>query len=266
MIIFLLILVFVCATVLNSPSFNEWRSHRRVHLILKGLEVVGLWLAAAVGIAAIIVSNHDASEQWGVMETAQRPWAEVEIGTLPFPPLDLNSLGLPEGGVTAVPIDIAVTNVGHSPMFNVGSRSWTFLPGINGDDPVPAWDKDCDSFRKERGVGWDMGYVLFPGKKTPDPRGRPIGPHIPGIDQKVLRGIKPGSDGKKTFAFYVYGCVNYSFSADGENHQTRYLVEVWRDRSTPGVPNMGRRFVVGDLVQAHEIKFLPGPGGGIQAD
>jgi hypothetical protein len=248
---------------------NEEAPNNKTEKRLKKLEIAGLFLAAGVGFVAVLGSALDSSEQRDVMqrqldtmEANQRPWADVEIGTLPFPPVDLR-----EEGVAAVPMELTIINIGHSPMFNTRSRSWGFIAGVSGIDPISTWKRDCDTFRGERGSGWDKGSFLFPGGKDSNADKR--SGIIPGIgSSSVLKGIKPRPDGKRSIAVYVYGCVNYSFSESGENHQTRFLVEMYRARSGGRFPNLDLdpQFEVGEIVQPYEIKFLPGPTGGIDAD
>ena len=40
-----------------------------------------------------------------------------------------------------------------------------------------------------------------------------VGPQMPGISLKTLDKVKKWSDGRRVVAIYVYGCVNYSFTA-----------------------------------------------------
>jgi hypothetical protein len=191
----------------------------------------------------------------------QRPWAKLDIRTAKFPPFD------PAGdarGVAAIPISAVITNVGHSPLFGARIRSWPFLPGISGDDFFVAWKKDCADFRNaNRSDRWDQGAFLFPSDNfTGD---NPLaGPQIPGIKRDLLNRVKPGKDGRRAVAVYVYGCVNYSFTASGDVHQTRFLVQMIKDHG--GAQTVDPLFDLSELVQPNEIIFIPGPGGGREAD
>jgi hypothetical protein len=87
------------------------------------LEVIGLWLAAGVGLLAVIVASLDARGQSGVMQgqlnemqDEQRPWLRVDVT-----PGDLVVLDAP--GTVAYPTVVfnphfSITNVGKSPAFN----------------------------------------------------------------------------------------------------------------------------------------------------
>ena len=198
------------------------------------LEVLGLWVAAAVGVAAINSSGQNSREQVGAMrdqlkamsgqldemQEEGRPWAKIDLHTANFPPFD------PTGPATAIPVVATITNVGKSPLFGAKIRSWPFIPGISGEDFFVAWKKDCAKFRTEdRGDPWDQGAFLFPGDNFTDGN-LMVGPQMPGISQKTLGMVKAWSDGRRVISIYVYGCINYSFTAGGKVHQTRFLVQM----------------------------------------
>lgn len=68
-------------------------------------ETAGLWVAAAVGVAAIIVSSNDAHKTLGEMQGEQRAWVGPQNGTLESP--------LVVG--TANAVRVSLQNTGHEP-------------------------------------------------------------------------------------------------------------------------------------------------------
>jgi hypothetical protein len=239
-----------------GASFRE-PSNFPLHLtwactLLLALFAYYAWVEARNGTAAI-------QGQLNIMKDEQRPWAKIDIRTADFPPFDPT-------GVPAIPILPVITNVGHSPLFGAKIRSWAFLPGISGEDFFASWKKDCDKFRKEdRSDRWDQGAFLFPEEYFTG--GTPlVGPLMPGIGRDILNSVKAGKDGRRVVAIYVYGCVNYSFTGTGEVHQTRFLVRMIRNHSAGAQTSRDSVFDLSEMVQPNEIMFIPGPGGGRDAD
>jgi hypothetical protein len=98
-------------------------------------ETLGLWLAAAVGAIAVLVGNHDATDQRTVMqgqldsmENAQRPWISFSADLVPI------KSGEP------LKLTIQWKNVGHTPAFQMFNQSWLW-PVKKGESPPGALTK-----------------------------------------------------------------------------------------------------------------------------
>jgi hypothetical protein len=182
----------------NLPLHLTW-----LFTVVLAVFAYGAWREAVKGTLAI-------QGQLDAMRSEQRPWARVDIHTANFPPFD--PTGDPRG-VAAIPISSTITSAGHAPLFGAKARSWPFIVGTSGEDFFVAWKKDCAKFRTEdREDPWDQGALLFPGDSFTDGN-LMVGPKMPGIILKTLDKVKKWSDGKRVVAIYVYGCVNYSFTA-----------------------------------------------------
>jgi hypothetical protein len=183
----------------------------------------GLWSAAAVGLAAIIVASHDASEQnramrdqqdimkrqMVLMEADQRPWLKPLFKILA--PLIFDSQGL------QLRLSGETTNIGKSPAFDAQLFPLIVTTGV---DFAKAQKDICDRVR-QRPKGGD-GLVVFPGASITN---SPISSGLSWEDinkgKTMLRfdTMKP-----ELLGIVITGCVTYLFpnQVDDRHHQTGF--------------------------------------------
>jgi hypothetical protein len=166
--------------------------------------VVGLWLAAAVGVTAVWVGTHDAGQQRDVMRgqleemrDEQRPWIYVDI--VPGGKIYWN-----QSGGLSFPVNFIYHNTGHLPgqfvfpQFEAHTGRYFYIPG---NDLVSVQKRVCNeavaNFRGANG----LGVTVFPGQQNVG-SGLLIGISR---DEWMNDIIKP--DFGSTVR--VYGCITY---------------------------------------------------------
>jgi len=217
----------------RDKSTSEKRSERR----WQHAEVIGLWVAAAVGVGAIWVSSHDASQQLSAMqrqldamEADQRPWLRV-ITQIREP------ISITEWSGTksiTVPLRFNIENFGKSPAVNV--RAYTTITrylGVEHRKALAGLQRDtCEKGSAESDQDPIGGIPLFPSKTDKIE----ITPSI--LGDGIFRDAKP-------VMLAVYGCIDYTYSAT-KHGQTGFRFLLGRRE---GVYFSGFNFVEGQSVQ-----------------
>ncbi len=186
-------------------------------------EVVALWIAAGVGLLAIIVSTCDSSSERKVMgdtlsemQAEQRPWVsipstEVGLAIQITEPLSFDARG---GGIRT---SLILRNSGKKPAFGVRWNSKiiaiNYKPkGIN--DDLAAY---CEPIRRQPPEATER--TLFPDDRYAE-QNYPSGIYPSDIAAAFANIDKPAVKGKLSFA--LIGCVDYLDDA-GIHHQSRYV-------------------------------------------
>lgn len=204
-------------------------------------EVYALWIAAAVGVAAIIISTRDSSNQRDAtlqtmheMQAEQRAWMKLEsVITQPSPYPEAiifrqeeglySVINMKKGGARdeVLPLRIVVKNVGRSPALNVRVGAW------------PVFGKADRHSAHLREYGRRMCATL-------------ASPYVPAIFPDEIRTYDavevnlpaeaiakfshyPAGDGmrkQRGFKLWFYGCIRYDLSGSNKPHQTGFSYEV----------------------------------------
>ena len=213
-------------------------------------EVSGLWAAAVVGVAAIVIGNLDAGSQRGVMQAQidemkaeQRPWVSADIG--------IGDITWSDGAAT-FSVSTTMKNIGHSPAFFINVTSEAH-PALDFNALLAAQRKLSELERKRTPV---IGPVIFPG--THDIT-QPI---IISVTHDEVADFQRlvGKNGPVLFVpIAVLVVIDYVFSGDTvHHHQTGYMLNVYyRAPDRPGVPGMslpiGKDVAAKDLVVSYHI-------------
>lgn len=186
----------------NTTPKNK--SERRRHY----LEILGLWAAAAVGLAAIVSGNHDAHEQRDVMQGQLRrmqkdgrPWVGINI---------IQNDPIIKAG-QEFKIVPWLQNFGKSPALHVKACLSSDTPDLGQQDKqgilklLTGIEERCDD---------PIETILMPNAQFPYPVTRPANLMTSIIADDI-------NGGKRTFS--VVGRVVYS-DDDGATHRTRFCV------------------------------------------
>lgn len=168
----------------------------------------------AIATVAIAIYTYYARQQWKAMsdqialmkqqlEMTNRPWVGVELaitGPLTF-----------DAGGAHVRFSVRVSDVGHSPAFNVN-----VLPRIvnaQGIDTVAEQERTCSSYGNiPLGAPW--GRTLFPGKDA-EQRFELVADKGELDKSQSFVGL-----GQDAFLPNIVGCVDYVVAYPGRHHQT----------------------------------------------
>lgn len=194
------IAAFVLSRQQERDAEREWdKKWRR-------LEVVGIWVAAGVGVAAIIWSVVSSSGQLSEMRAEQRPWVSAQkiSGN---GPMDFNS-----GGIT-VPLTFEFLNSGHGPAFYVEVALLPQLFSRNMFDPV-VQQKNCR--RQIR-----FGVSLFPNQAT----SLSYTATVTAKDIERENALWPPK-AKPPLTIFMLACIRYTDAVTGMEHYTPYILRV----------------------------------------
>jgi hypothetical protein len=108
----------------------------------------------------------------------------------------------------------------------------------NGESVVQAYSAYCSEIRRDDSQQDVLSYVLFPGE---EPRGQGIIENI-GYQQitavKEIWNRRTGQDTDfKYIKLSIIGCITYRIAVDDRQHQTGFMIDVWRRQS--GTINVG---------------------------
>ena len=217
----------------TTPAKRGERHWRRA-------EVLGLWVAAAVGVGAIWFANHDSGKQYEamiaqqrIMEADQRPWLRVIVSIR-------DDVLLTEWNGTkqiSIPLRFQVENFGKIPAVNVRAYALVLpYPGNPQRNLLSGFQKNtCEDGEAESNRDPIGGIAIFPSKADT-------------ID------LSPGAlgggvfdDGKPTM-FAVLGCIDYTYS--GMQHGQsgfRFLLAKQDRHVLAGIP-----FIVGTPLVTNE--------------
>jgi hypothetical protein len=182
--------------------------------------------------------------------SSQRAWIRAKAGVTSPLIFDQN------GASTSIWFEI--TNVGNSPALNVTPNAWLLALTSGGPYPWQEQQRKCGEIRK---AGSAMGFTLFPGENFPSEKG--FGRWSLGINirQEDIQKALPASVGGKYVSLYVYGCIDYTFPTDPNNHhQTGFVYELQKKGPDPISPDDGK-------IEAANLTLMDtGVGMGQQAD
>jgi hypothetical protein len=225
--------------------------------------MIGFNSVIAVGgiISAIIFYNQLSvmQGQLKAMETDQRPWIKVEAEI---------SQGLQvHGGDGILPTKFTLTNVGHTPAFNVQLEVWGFV-SVPGVDIMAEQKERCERVRNQPLDNPARGAILFPGDSMDPSRysfGASLVPHFSPED--VKNGLIDDGTGHKTISFWVYGCIDYAFGTPARHHQTGFIYTVARLIDRPGLPQgMSLGIDPTEATPADHLRLFPSPSASGQTD
>jgi hypothetical protein len=224
-------------------------SQKKRDRIWQHAEVIGLWLAAAVGIAAVWIASHDAHKQAKIMQGQldemhidQRAWVYVD------PPVVVEPITISAGRNWQITIKFTFHNIGHLPALFAWPRFITFAPTKAEPAHVAASAYQERSCTPTSSDPTDIvGSTIFPGQTT---------------TLIVHTGVM-GRDWENTIADYgaptfrMIGCVVYRLPNDSRPHFTDFVFDAgWNP--TPEKPESAQAFPL-DLasVPISEITFFP---------
>ena len=252
-----------------EDAYKEASSKNRRERRLRMLEVIGLWLAAGVGLLAVIVASLDARGQRGVMQgqlnemqAEQRPWLRVDVT-----PGDFVVLNPP--GTVAYPTIVfnphfIITNVGKSPAFNalLSFTGWSDV--VSRDDSYRAQAEICENIARQPSAERHDGRIMFPADHFNEELG-PAKQEVAFMGPNFAKGLIK-KDQEWPMHFKVIGCVDYLFGAPLERHQTGFIYDVYRvegieARVGPfhGSEFLNPTFDPSKSVPAADVRMWPGP-------
>jgi hypothetical protein len=177
----------------------------------------------AIATVAIAIYTYYAREQWKAMsdqmavmrqqlEMTNRAWVQVELAIAG--PLTFDASG------ARVRFAVRVSNVGHSPAFNVN-----IIPRIvnaQGIDAVTEQQKACSSY-DHIPLGAPWGGTLFPGKDA-EQRFELVADKAELDKSQSFVGL--GHDTTSAFLPHIVGCVDYVIAYPGRHHQTFFSYQL----------------------------------------
>jgi hypothetical protein len=206
----------------NKRYNNEKRSRKKGDRFWNIASAIGLWLAAGVGLTAILVSTRDADRQRTVMQGElnemrgeQRPWISVVVDPA-------SDLSITEN-LVSLDLGFKMNNTGKTP----ASFAWPekkVIPNIVGTRPgsiaIPEW---CDNMKiNEIASSTPVlgGVAIFPGEIVN------LTETI-NIERSSIEYYKPYTDqSPHMIGPLVAGCVRYKSIIGGEWHQTGFIYTI----------------------------------------
>jgi hypothetical protein len=183
------------------------------------------------------------------MIAGQRAWVKAELSPGP--------LILDQNGASFT-IDFRMTNTGQAPATNITAHAW-LLVLKNDTRPWEEVTRRCDEIRKQQ--IWS-GFSLFPGDRFPDNVGLGGFGVSTNVQQSDITEALEISTQIKALAFFVIGCVDYTFATDSKNHhQTRFILSLNRIKPSPLITPDNHRIEKTDLILTDTLI-----GGGSIAD
>jgi hypothetical protein len=188
---------------------------------LRKAEVAGLWTAAAVGVAAIVVSTYDASGQRSIMQrqlnemvAEQRPWV------YPDEPIFTKPIALNNYNVWQADVEFTVHNTGRLPAMNVTVMIDSPAPTANPGNTVAEYQhKNC--INAPRQAANIAGSTVFPGQVFKQP-------------QSFGYWAKDWNDAISKMGHadpWIIGCFAYHFPDSSIRHFTKFAYIVGRRTS-----------------------------------
>lgn len=168
--------------------------------------------------------------QLAVMVADQRPWIKVEA-TIAGPFTFFEPAGFAD-----MPRHFTLTNVGHSPAFNVRLTAWSFLLSLNHHDLEREWEERCENFKRIPLDNPARGMILFPSDQMRwNQSGIGLAP-----DDINKNTIDEG--GEKGLDVWIYGCADYVFGEPKAHHQTGFVYRLGHLTPSKGVMALSFRF------------------------
>jgi hypothetical protein len=248
-----------------SGTSHDTRAH-----FWKRVEVLGLWAAAAVGLAAILVSSRDAKEQLFALRgqmsavlAGQRAWIEVTV----TPSL----LQFDSDGNAILSYKYKIKNVGRSVAENVEIFADAFVV----DDTMKrsfTFEKqaaECDGLmrKKEMLADQSLGSHLFPDEIYPSTNPEEWAEGFVTISAaEIKKGVGMISTLSHTpqaapplnslvwhpFELNFVGCAYYKLSVGEDFHQTGFVFDVYKTSTGSELPF---RLVEGEDVGYPKLHF-----------
>jgi hypothetical protein len=158
------------------------------------------------------------------MQAEQRPWLKVEVS--------VKGNLFPAGPYFGLPVNITITNVGHSPAFNVQPFSFLYAaPPAHSSDLEIAQRGFCEKGRRF-GIAKPpldtvlaMGTTMFPGDHDPSWNWSGVFP-IATSQQSNLKDVSFMEQGRRVINLWLVGCVDYAFGTPAVHHQTGFIYHV----------------------------------------
>jgi hypothetical protein len=119
------------------------------------------------------------------------------------------------------PFHFLLSNVGHSPAYNVRTTAILYTPATLTEDIFAAWKSKCDGWKKESDLSKSSGFVMLPGDKSPSNQST-MG--VPTFFDTLIDSARAISDlGDHRIKIWILGCVDYFIDESGVHHQTGLL-------------------------------------------
>ena len=168
------------------------------------------------------------AEQTKLVSIQTRPWIKADLV------IDGDFFFQEVVGYYA-PFHLNLTNIGHSPAFDVRTGVAPYVPQKKGEDMLAVWRERCEANRKISDTVPHFGTVLFPDEQGRIDRDTPARMGIIGVEQ-VDNGLK-SSEVTDRFDLRLMGCISYT-DANGTVYQTGVNYSVWT-RNPNGAWNVG---------------------------
>jgi hypothetical protein len=218
--------VIAIVGVLNFGAvLLQWDTMRHTDDATHDLASAAKTQAEALGQQAAIMQG-----QLKAMEADQRPWIKIEA-TIAGPLTFFEPVGFAD-----MPMHFMLTNVGHSPAFNVRLTAWSFLLSLNHHELEREWGERCENFKRTPLDNPARGMILFPCDQLPwDQSG--IGLTPDDIKKNII-----DEGGNKGLDVWIYGCADYVFGEPKAHHQTGFVYRLGHLIPSKGVMALSFRF------------------------
>jgi hypothetical protein len=182
-------------------------------------------IVAAFGAFFLFKQQSIMQGQLDEMQADQRPWIRVEL----VPEFSLAGVTKDQKGVAryggGVPMEIYLSNVGHSPAFNIRPTVFGYVAGEGHNDAAAEQKRRCDQFANAPLDNPARGTILFPDEKhVPWNMGGPL--YVAGFNDEDVRKYGRTEKGRRVVTLYVIGCVAYGFGEPRSPHQTGFIYEI----------------------------------------
>jgi hypothetical protein len=215
---------------------------------LAGVVVVAVYTSVAAWQACLTRDQLAVMRrQLDAMEADQRPWIKIEAtiaGPLTF---------FEPAGFADMPMHFILTNVGHSPAFNVRLTAWSFLLSLNHHDLEREWEERCENFKRIPLDNPARGMILFPSDQMPWSQSG-IGLTPDDINKNTI-----DEGGKKGLDVWIYGCADYVFGEPQAHHQTGFVYRLGHLTPGKGVIALSFRFEPHGTFPAESLTLSPSP-------
>ena len=205
----------------NDDSTPQMKSERN----WERSGIIGLWIAALVGLAAVCVGSHDAKEQRDLMQnqltemkSEQRPWIYAEVGIG-------GKFYQTQSGDIGVPLIFKIHNTGHLPALFVEANIEGTISGEDGNlgsNLAKATQrKNCiDNTSRAKN---NYGVGVFPNQE-------PTIAVVVSFKKSAIDAVTslkkmrfPDKASSEMISPWAAGCISYE-SPDGSVHQTGIIV------------------------------------------
>lgn len=228
-----------------------------------------VWIAAftfvsiAVGIAQWRILSGTLDE----MQAEQRPWIKVEIEPQTSFPGGVKDKQGKIQYFGAIPINIYVSNVGHTPAFNIQPLILGYVDGPGHADAQAEQKRRCDQVAKTPLDNPTRGTILFPDEKHVPWSGLLGGGYGAAFEDGEVRKYGKMVDGHLTIHLWVIGCVSYSSGEQRIPHQTGFIYEVAILMPQPnGITEIDFSYPVDVSMPSDRMRLYPSPSSSVRTD